>query len=330
MENQTTVTYFVLLGFSYNPPVQMLLFFTFSLIYMATLLGNMMIMIVIRSNRNLHSPMYFFLSHLSFLDICYSSVTVPKLLTNFYGSKLISYSGCIAQIYFIFLTGTTEAFILAAMAFDRYTAICKPMHYVQIMNIVFCRLLVGSAWAISSLYSMINTLSLLKLVFCGPNIIEHFSCELPSLLALSCMETLLNRIRFFLTATTLTGSSFFIILASYIQIISTVLKMHSAAAKWKTFSTCSSHLIVVVLFYGTGIIRHMRPTSTSLGIVDEFFSIQYSISTPLLNPIIYSLKTKEVKEAIKKLIAYKSWYHLETRPGEEKNLHKTSTKDHGR
>ncbi|XP_053120472.1 olfactory receptor 5A1-like [Hemicordylus capensis] len=306
MENQTTVTYFVLLGLSYNPPVQMFLFFTFSLIYLVTLLGNMMIMIVIRSNRNLHSPMYFFLSHLSFLDICYSSVTVPKLLTNLYGSKRISHNGCIAQMFLILLTGTTEAFILAAMAFDRYTAICKPMHYVQIMNSVFCRLLVGSAWTICSLYAMINTLSLLKLVFCGPNIINHFSCELPSLLALSCSETFLNRIIFFITANTLGGSSFFVILASYIQIISTVLKMHSAAAKRKTFSTCSSHLIVVILFYGTALFRYMSPTSSYSAIVDEFFSIQYSISTPMLNPIIYSLKTKEVKEAIKKLIGYKS------------------------
>ncbi|XP_053120483.1 olfactory receptor 5A1-like [Hemicordylus capensis] len=306
MENQTTVTYFILLGFSYNPPVQMLLFFTFSLIYMATLLGNMMIMIVIRSNRNLHSPMYFFLSHLSFLDICYSSVTVPKLLTNFYGSKRISYNGCIAQVFFIFLTGTTEACILAAMAFDRYTAICKPMHYVQIMNSVFCRLLVGSAWAISNLYSMINTLSLLKLVFCGPSIIVHFSCELPSLLALSCTDTFLNKITFFITGITVAGSSFIVIVASYIQIISTILKMHSAAAKWQTFSTCSSHLIVVVLFYGTAFFRYLSPASTYSAIVDEFFSIQYCISTPMLNPIIYSLKTKEVKEAIKKLIGYKS------------------------
>ncbi|XP_053120477.1 olfactory receptor 5A1-like [Hemicordylus capensis] len=306
MENQTTVTYFILLGFPYNPPIQMFLFFTFALIYVATLLGNMMIMIVIRSNRNLHSPMYFFLSHLSFLDICYSSVTVPKLLTNLYGSKRISYNGCIAQVFFIVLTGTTEALILAAMAFDRYTAICKPMHYVQIMNSVFCRLLMGSAWAISSLYSMLNALSLLKLVFCGPNIIKHFSCELPSLLPLSCTETFLNRIMFFITATTLAGSSFFVILASYIQIISTVLKMHSAAAKRKTFSTCSSHLIVVMLFYGTSCFRYMSPTSSYSAIVGEFFSIQYSISTPMINPIIYSLITKEVKEAIKKLIWYKS------------------------
>ncbi|XP_053120482.1 olfactory receptor 1G1-like [Hemicordylus capensis] len=306
MENQTTVTYFVLLGFSHKPPIQMFLFFTFSLIYLLTLLGNMMIMIVIRSNRNLHSPMYFFLSHLSFLDICFSSVTVPKLLTNFYGSKRISYSGCIAQVFFIFLIGTTEAFILAAMAFDRYTAICKPMHYVQIMNSVFCRLLVGSAWAICSLHAMINTLSLLNLVFCGPNIIKHFSCELPSLLALSCMETFLNRITLFITCSTVAALSCTVILASYIQIISTVLKMHSAAAKRKTFSTCSSHFIVVILFFGTASFRYMSPTSTYSAIVDEFFSIQYSISTPMLNPIIYSLKTKEVKEAIKKLIGYKS------------------------
>ncbi|XP_053120475.1 olfactory receptor 1G1-like [Hemicordylus capensis] len=306
MENQTTVTYFVLLGFSYNPPIQMFLFFTFSLIYVVTLMGNMMIMIVIRSDRNLHSPMYFFLSHLSFLDICFSSVTLPKLLTNFYGSKRISYNGCIAQVFFIFLTGTTETIILTAMAFDRYTAICKPMHYVQIMNSVFCRLLMGSAWAISSIHAMVNTLPILKLVFCGPSIIKHFSCEHPSLLALSCTETFINTITFFITGIAISAFSVFVILASYIQIISTVLKMQSAAAKWRTFSTCSSHLIVVILFYGTAFLRYMSPTSTYSAIVDEFFSIQYCISTPMLNPIIYSLKTKEVKAAIKKLTGYKS------------------------
>ncbi|XP_053120485.1 olfactory receptor 1L4-like [Hemicordylus capensis] len=304
MENKTTVIYFVLLGFSYNLQVQIFLFFTFLLIYMVTLMGNVMIMTVIRSNRNLHSPMYFFLSHLAFVDMCYSSVVVPKLLMNFCASRRISYHGCIAQMFFIFLSGGTEAFILAAMAYDRYTAICKPMHYVQIMNNTFCRLLLGGAWSIGFVFSLTNVLPFFKLVFCGPNVIKHFCCEFPSLVPLSCTETFPNRIAMFITFIAVTGSSFFIILASYIQIISTVLKMHSAAAKWKTFSTCSSHLIVVVLFYGTAAFSYMILTSTSSIIVNDFFSLQYSVITPMLNPFIYSLKTKEVKEAIKKVIGY--------------------------
>ncbi|XP_062992678.1 olfactory receptor 5G9-like [Elgaria multicarinata webbii] len=303
MENQTTtVTSFVFLGFSYDPLIQNFLFLIFFFIYVVTLIGNITIMMVIRSNSNLNSPMYFFLSHLSFIDICFSSVTVPKLLFNIYATQAISYNSCIIQMFFIFLTATTEIFILAAMAYDRYAAICKPLHYVQVMNRVFCRWLVSGAWAVSFFQAMANTLPVLKLVFCGPNIINHFSCELPSLLALSCTETSLNTIMFLITAGILMIFSFFVILLSYINIVSLILKIHSAEARRKTFSTCSSHLIVVVLLYGTGCLRYMRPRSASSIIMDEYFSIQYSISTPLLNPIIYSLKNREVKEAIKKLI----------------------------
>ncbi|XP_044305946.1 olfactory receptor 1009-like [Varanus komodoensis] len=306
IENQTTmVTYFVFSGFLYDSSVQIFLFLTFLFIYIITLMGNITIMIVIRRNRTLNSPMYFFLTHLSFIDICFSSVTVPKLLVNIYACQAISYNSCITQMFFILMTATTEVFILAAMAYDRYAAICKPLHYTQIMNKTFCRQLVSGAWAVSFFYSMTNTLPVLQLEFCGPNIINHFSCELPSLLVLSCTETFLNSITFFITAGILALVSFFVILLSYIRIVSLILKLHSAAAKRKTFSTCSSHLIVVVLLYGTGCLRYMRNSSASSVIMDEYFSIQYSISTPLLNPIIYSFKNTEVKEAIKKLMAYK-------------------------
>ncbi|XP_053120484.1 olfactory receptor 5A1-like [Hemicordylus capensis] len=304
MENQTKVKYFVLLGFSYSPPVQSCLFLVFLFIYAVTLMGNILIMMVIRGNSLLQSPMYFFLSHLSFIDFCYSSISVPRILMTLVTSRTISYSGCIAQMFFIFLTGCTEVFLLAAMAYDRYAAICRPLYYAQIMKAAFCRGLVGSAWAIGFIHGLVNTLPVLKLKFCGQNIIRHFSCEIPSLLALSCSETFMNRITSFITNSTVAGSSFFIILVSYIHIVSSVLKMQSAEAKRKTFSTCSSHLIVVILYYGTGSLRYLRPNSASSVIADEFFSVQYSISTPMLNPIIYSLKTREVKEAIKKIIKY--------------------------
>ncbi|KAM6448937.1 olfactory receptor 5V1-like [Liasis olivaceus] len=304
MENQnTTVTSFALLGFSYSLTVNILLFLLFFLMYALTLLGNMVILVV---TSDLPSPMYFFLTHLAFLDICFSSITVPKLLVIFWARKTISYLGCLTQIFFVFLTGGTECYLLAAMAYDRYAAICKPLHYVQIMNIVSCRCLVGGAWTVSFLCAMTNILPALKLDFCGPYFIRDFSCEFPSLLALSCRETFLNWIIFLISGSAVASSSLIVILVSYIHIISTILKLNSAEAKRKTFSTCSSHLIVVVLYYATACFRNMRPSSASSIIVDELFSIQYKISTPMLNPLIYSLKNREVKEAIKKLMCFKS------------------------
>ncbi|XP_066485844.1 olfactory receptor 5A1-like [Tiliqua scincoides] len=305
MENQTSATYFVLLGFSDNPLVQIFLFLMFLCIYAATLMGNMVILMVIRTNTHLHSPMYFFLSHLSFLDVCFSSVTVPRALMSLCSSRTISYYDCIAQTFFIFLTGCTEVFLLSAMAYDRYAAICKPLYYAQIMNREFCRGLVGGSWAMGFIYSLLNTLPLLKLTFCRSNVIRNFSCEFPSLVALSCTDTFLNRVMFFMAANTVGGFSFLVIVLSYIHAIRTVLKMHSAEAKRKTFSTCSSHLIVVVLYYTSSAFRYFSSNIASSVILDELFSIQYSIATPLLNPIIYSLKTREVKEVIKKLLWYK-------------------------
>ncbi|XP_066485832.1 olfactory receptor 1G1-like [Tiliqua scincoides] len=302
MENQTSMTHFILLGFSKNLPVQIFLLFLFSLIYAITLMGNIIIMVVIKNDGHLQSPMYFFLSQLAFLDIFYSSVTVPKILVNFFDSQTISYNNCITQMFFILLTGFAEISILTVMSYDRYAAICSPLHYIETMNTTFCKQLVGAVWAMAFFYAIMNTLPILRLTFCGPNIIRHYSCELPSLLALSCTETFVNKIIFFATGGALGGFTFFLTLVSYINIISTILKINSAEGRRKTFSTCSSHLIIVVLLYGTGYIRYLRPSSASSVVLDELLSIQYSISTPMLNPIIYSLKTKEVKEAIKRLM----------------------------
>ncbi|KAM3821140.1 olfactory receptor 5BS1-like [Vipera latastei] len=298
----TTKTFFVLSGFLNNLPVNLFLFFIFLFIYALTFLGNIVIMVV---TRYLSSPMYFFLAHLAFLDICFSSVTMPKLLEICIEKKTISYVACFAQMFFILLTATNETCILAAMAYDRYAAICKPLHYVQIMNKAFCWWLVGSAWAVGFFFAMTNILPALKLDFCGPNFIKDFSCEFPSVLALSCTETSSSWMAFLISASLVASFSLIIILVSYIHIISTILKLNSAEAKRKTFSTCSSHLIVVVLYYGTACFRNMRPSSVSSIIVDELFSIQYKISTPMLNPFIYSLKNREVKEIIKKLMGYK-------------------------
>nr|XP_008174566.1 olfactory receptor 1009-like [Chrysemys picta bellii] len=303
MKNQTMVTEFILLGLSSDPQMKILLFLVFLLIYLITLAGNIVIMVVIRAGSHLHIPMYFFLFHLSFVDICYSSVTVPNTLRNFLAErKTISVNGCITQIFFFFLLVVTEAFILSAMAYDRYAAICDPLRYMDTMSTKICFQLVGGAWAIGFFHALLNTVFALKLHFCGPSQIHHFSCELPPLLQLSCTDTLTNQVVLLISAVILGSSSFLFSLISYIHIISTILRIRSAEGRRKAFSTCSSHLIVVGLFYLTGFLQYTKPSSVSSVVLDEMFSIQYSILTPMLNPIIYSLKNKEVKTAVGKML----------------------------
>ncbi|KAM7150879.1 olfactory receptor 5V1-like [Macrochelys suwanniensis] len=303
MENQTTVTEFILLGFSSDPQMQMFLFLVFLVIYLITLLGNVMIILVIRADPHLHTPMYFFLSHLSFADICYSSVTVPNMLMNFLAEhKTISVSGCIAQMFFIILSAATEAFILSAMAYDRYAAICDPLHYVEKMNKRICVQMVSGTWTMSFFHALLNTAFTFKLHFCGPNQISHFSCELPRLLHLSCTETLINQLVLLSSIVIFGSSSFLLTLISYIHIISTILRIRSTEGRHKAFSTCSSHLIVVGVFYLTATFQYTKPSSVSSMALDEMFSIQYSILTPMLNPIIYSLKNREVTTAVRRML----------------------------
>ncbi|KAM9121358.1 olfactory receptor 5V1-like [Pangshura tecta] len=303
MEIQMNVTVFILMGFSHDPHLQIFLFLAFLVIYLITLVGNMAIMLIIRVDPHLHTPMYFFLSRLSFVDICYSSVVVPKMLVNFLAKhKTISVNGCLAQMFFILLLAVTEIFILSAMAYDRYAAICHPLHYAVTMNKRVCNQLVGCSWTMGLLYSLVNTVLVLKLHFCGPNEISHFSCELPPLLQLSCTGTFTNKIALLSSAVIFGFSSFLLTLVSYMFIISTILRIRSAEGRHKAFSTCSSHLIVVGLLYMTAIFQYMKPSSVTSLVLDELFSIQYSILTPMLNPIIYSLKNKEVKTALRKIV----------------------------
>ncbi|XP_032646258.1 olfactory receptor 5G9-like [Chelonoidis abingdonii] len=303
MGNQTEVTEFIILGLSNDPQMQIFLFLVFLVVYLITLLANMVIMLVIRADPHLHTPMYFFLSHLSFVDICYSSAIVPKMLVHFLAEhKTISVNSCITQMFFIFLLAVTEGCILSAMAYDRYAAICDPLHYMDTMSKGICFQLVSGAWAIGFIDALFNTVFALKLHFCGPNQINHFICELPHLLRLSCTETLTNQVMLFTSVVILGSSSFFFTLISYIHIISTILRIRSAEGRRKAFSTCSSHLIVVGLLYLTVFFQYTKPNSVSSVVLDEMFSIQYSILTPMLNPIIYSLKNKEVKTAIGKML----------------------------
>ncbi|XP_050775805.1 olfactory receptor 5V1-like [Gopherus flavomarginatus] len=303
MENQTTVTEFILRKLSSDPQMQIFLFSMFLIIYLITLGSNIVIMVVIRTDSHLNTRMYFFLFHLSFVDICYSSVTVPNMLMNFLAEhKTISVNGCIAQIFLFILLVGAEIFILSAMAYDRYVAICDPLHYLQTMSKGICVQLVSGSWTMGFLYALLNTVFALKLHFCGPNQINHFSCELPPLLQLSCTDTLTNQVVLLTSVLIFGSSSFLLTLISYIYIISTILRIQSAEGRRKAFSTCTSHLIVVGLLYLTGFLQYTKPSSVSSVVLDEIVSIQYSILTPMLNPIIYSLKNKEVKIALGKTL----------------------------
>ncbi|KAM6448918.1 olfactory receptor 5A1-like [Liasis olivaceus] len=302
MENQTAITEFILLGLSNDPHIQNFLLLLFMVIFLVTILGNITVILVIRSELHLQTPMFFFLSHLAFVDICHSSVTVPKMLANFATEqKTISLEGCIAQVFFILQTACTQVFILSAMGYDRYVAICDPLHYSRYLTREICSKMVGGAWLLGFFYSMLNALPLLNLHFCSNNIIKHYACNLPPLLALSCAETLINYIVLLVCVLIFGLSSFLITLVSYIYIISAILKIRSAEGRQKAFSTCSSHLIVVGLFYISAFVCYLKPSSESLMDLDKVISIQYSILTPMLNPIIYSLKNKEVRSGVEKL-----------------------------
>ncbi|KAM4881068.1 olfactory receptor 5BS1-like [Thomomys bottae] len=292
---------FVLLGLSSDPEIQIVLFVLFLVIYLLTVVGNLAMILIIRNDPCLHTPMYFFLGHLSFLDLSFSSITVPKMLQNFLSQKKsISVWGCISQSFFFTLTGGTEACLLSAMAYDRYAAICHPLLYTMIINRPFCTATVSTAWAVGFLISLLNCLFIRKLHFCGSNIIQHFSCELPPLFPLSCTDSTVNEIL-------LAGSCAFLglltlplILFSYSRIISTILNIHSSRGQGKAFSTCSSHLTVVLLFYGTTFFRYLSPTSGS--VLERVVSVQYSVITSLLNPLIYSLKNQDVKTALQRML----------------------------
>ncbi|XP_049740828.1 olfactory receptor 8S1-like [Elephas maximus indicus] len=301
LRNHSTITEFFLLGLSDDPHIEAFLFVLFLVTYLLTIMGNLMMLLVIRADLHLHTPMYFFLSHLSFVDICFSSVTVPKMLENLLSQrKTISVEGCLTQVFFVFITGGTELLLLCAMAYDRYAAICHPLLYGQIMSKQLYLQLVWGSWGLSFLDALINILLALNMVFCEAQIIYHFVCEMSSILPLSCSDVSRNII-VLLCSTLLHGLvTFLLVFISYAHIISTILRISSTSGRSKAFSTCSSHLTAVTLYYGSGALRHLMPNSGSL--IELIFSVQYSVITPMLNPLIYSLKNKEVKAAVRKTL----------------------------
>ncbi|XP_065270326.1 olfactory receptor 10AG1-like [Emys orbicularis] len=301
--NHTTTPGFILLGYSNLTNLQGLLFMVFLVIYMVILLGNGVIVLVTVLDSALHTPMYFFLRNLSFVEICYTSVTLPKMVANCLAEDgSISFTGCAAQMYFLLLLGGTECFLLAAMAYDRYMAICNPLHYTLIVNREVCARMVAGSWLVNIPVHFGQTYLVFSLPFCGSHEINHFFCDIPPLLELSCMDTYRNKTAVFMAVLLFIITPFILIVISYIKIASTILNMPSAEGKHKAFSTCSSHLAVVTLFYGSGMIVYLRPKSRNSEDTEKLLSLFYTIVTPMFNPFIHSLRNKEVKAALRKLI----------------------------
>ncbi|XP_044514479.1 olfactory receptor 7C2-like [Gracilinanus agilis] len=301
--NQTQFTEFLLLGFSETPEQQGPLFGLFLGMYLVTVVGNLLLMLTIASDSHLHTPMYFFVSNLSFVDLCVITTTVPKMLMNILTqSKVISYAGCVAQMYFFMALTCVDNFLLTAMAYDRYVAICHPLHYATIMSPRLCVLLVLLSWIISLLEALIQNLMVTRLFFCGDHEIQHFFCDFPQVLKLSCSETFMNFMLLYIMAAILGIVPLTGIVFSYSKICSSILKVPSARGKYKAFSTCGSHLSVVSLFYGTGIGVYFSSSTTQSSWKSTAVSAMYAVVTPMLNPFIYSLRNKDIKDALRRLI----------------------------
>ncbi|XP_059785930.1 olfactory receptor 8H1-like [Balaenoptera ricei] len=297
--NSTHVSDFILMGLTDSEEIQLVLFTLFLLIYLITVLLNAGMMLIIHLDLQLHTPMYFFLSHLSFLDLSYSTVITPKTLQNLLTStKYISYLNCFTQMNCFIFLGATECFLLSSMAYDRYVAICNPLHYPVVMSTRRCCSLVFGSYLIGFMDSFVNVLCMSRLDFCDSNIIHHFFCETPPILALSCTDTQDIEI----TISTFAGSTLVVSLitisVSYVSILSTILKITSTSGKRKAFSTCASHLLGVTIFYSTLIFTYLKPSKYYSLRKDQVASVFYTIVIPMLNPLLYSLRNKEVKKAL--------------------------------
>ncbi|XP_054983112.1 olfactory receptor 7A10-like [Sorex araneus] len=302
-QNLTWVPNFFLLGLSEDHELQIYILGLFLSMYLVTVLGNLLIILAVSSDPHFHKPMYFFLSNLSLVDICSISTTVPKMLHNIQThSKVITYAGCLTQIYFFFLFTGLDDFILTVMAYDRFVAICHPLHYTVIMNPRLCRLLVLVSWVISHLHSLLESLMASRLSFCTDLEIPHFFCELKQMVQLACSDTLLNNLVMYFMVVILGGGPLAGILYSYSKIVSSIWKISSAQGKLKAFSTCASHLSVVSLFYGTALGVYLSSTVTQGSQSSAIPSVMYTVVTPMLNPFIYSLRNKDLMGALKHLL----------------------------
>ncbi|XP_036271753.1 olfactory receptor 7A10-like [Pipistrellus kuhlii] len=304
LRNLTGFSEFLLLGLSEEAELQPLIFGLFLSMYLVTVLGNLLIILAVSSDSHLHTPMYFFLCNLSLVDIFFTSTTVPKMLWNIQKqNKAITYGGCITQMYYFILFVGMDSFLLTVMAYDRFVAICHPLHYMVIMNPRLCGLLVLVAWIISGLHSLLQCLMVLQLSFCPELKIPHFFCELNQMIELACSDTFLTKMVMYFGAMLLGGGPFAGILYSYSKIVSSICTIPSAQGKYKAFSTCVSHLSVVCLFYGTGAIGvYLSSAFTQSSHSNAAASVMYTVVTSMLNPFIYSLRNQDMKRALKRFL----------------------------
>ncbi|KAG3284980.1 olfactory receptor 5A1-like [Ictidomys tridecemlineatus] len=301
-ENVSTVTNFILWGFSEHPQLQVVLFLLFLGIYLVTLAGNLGLMVLIRMDPHLQSPMYFFLGNLSFVDLSYTSSVAPKMLWDFFREqKTISFAGCAAQLFCFIGMGGTECCVLSAMAYDRYAAISRPLLYPALLSPAICVRMAMTAYAGGFLTGLVQTSSIFQLHFCGLRVINHFFCDLPPLMALSCSPTFLSRVLNVLMVCAVGGTSALLVLVSYGHIIAAVVKIRSTQGRIKAFNTCASHLTTVILFYGSGLFSYLQSSAGYSQDKGKVASVFYGAVIPMLNPIIYSLRNKEIKDSLKKL-----------------------------
>ncbi|XP_045876946.1 olfactory receptor 2A25 [Meles meles] len=301
--NQTSVTEFILLGFPFSPGIQMVLFGLFSLFFLFTLLGNGVILGLISLDSRLHTPMYFFLSHLAIVDIAYACNTVPQMLVNLRNpDKPISFAGCVTQTFLFLTFAHIECLLLVVMSYDRYVAICHPLRYSAIMNWRVCITLTLTSWILGVLLALVHLVLLIPLPFCGPQKVNHFFCEIIAVLKLACADTHINEIMVLAGAVSVLVGPFSSIVMSYIHILRAILKIQSGEGRQKAFSTCSSHLCVVGLFYGTAIIMYVGPRYGNPQEQKKYLLLFHSLFNPMLNPLIYSLRNKEVKAALQRML----------------------------
>uniref|UniRef100_A0A8C5ZP93 Olfactory receptor 10G2 n=2 Tax=Marmota marmota marmota TaxID=9994 RepID=A0A8C5ZP93_MARMA len=299
----TTVTDFIILGLPHPPNLRTLLFLVFFIIYILTQLGNLLILLTVWADPKLHArPMYILLGVLSFLDMWLSSVIVPRLFLDFTpASKSIPFGGCVAQLYFFHFLGSTQCFLYTLMAYDRYLAICQPLRYPQLMNGRLCTILVSGAWVAGSIHGSIQVTLTFRLPYCGPNQIDYFICDIPAVLRLACADTTVNELVTFVDIGVVAASCFMLILLSYANIVHAILKIRTADGRRRAFSTCGSHLTVVTVYYVPCIFIYLRAGSKSP--LDGAVAVFYTVVTPLLNPLIYTLRNQEVKSALKRIAA---------------------------
>ncbi|XP_046494523.1 olfactory receptor 10G7 [Equus quagga] len=301
MTNVSLVTTFILMGIPHAPALDTPLFGIFLVIYVLTVVGNLLILLVIMVDSHLHTPMYYFLTNLSFIDMWFSTVTVPKMLMTLVspGGKAISFRSCMAQLYSFHFLGSTECFLYTVMSYDRYLAISYPLRYTSMMSGRRCALLATTTWLTGSVHSAFQTILTFRLPYCGSNQIQHYFCDAPPILKLACADTSANEIVVFVNIGVVTSGCFFLIVLSYVSIVCSILKIRTSEGRHRAFQTCASHCVVVLCFFGPGAFIYLRPGSKDA--VDGVVAVFYTVLTPLLNPVVYTLRNREVKKALPKV-----------------------------